>query len=260
MSVSMLSCGQFPEELAYKYLAHDVQSNAALQSFEDPILYKPIDPTSDTIIWLPLEDGGKKNANFLLFEGKFWRPYKAYTIIRILSQAYNQNPRRILEGGWYFKDPMTRRLIDASTELLLSSPFEQGVSKVKIHHKDYSERSLRTQFLIGDFSADGTTDKHAISFLSDSDVFTDAKFSFYRPVGLARSYLLEHPDYFKEGQFLESGKFHTEKWQFPNGSWFSFIYDSQKKKTGFIRMHTAQGVNEVIRYCDFPKYIPLGNL
>lgn len=56
----MLSCGQFPEELAYKYLAHDVQSNAALQSFEDPILYKPIDPTSDTIIWLPLEDGGKK--------------------------------------------------------------------------------------------------------------------------------------------------------------------------------------------------------
>lgn len=260
MSLTLLSCGQFSQELAYRNLVSGGHSYDALQNLEDPVLYMPLDPMSDTIIWLPLEDGVKENADFLSYEGKFWRPFKAYTIIRILSQAYKQNPRRILEGGWYFKDPLTRKLIDASTELLLSSPFQRGFSKVKIHHKDYSERSLRTQFLIGDFSEDGTTNNHAISFLSDSDVFTDAKFLSYRPVGLARSYFLEHHDYFKEGEYLENGSFQTEKWQFPNGSWFSFIYDAQKEKTGFIRIHTNQGVNEVIRYCDFPKYIPLGDL
>lgn len=258
--ILVIACGQPSGPKSLSRLAAGEAQNLGSSGFEDPVLYRSIDISKESLIWLPVPESTAANNSFLVYENRLWRPYKAYTIVRMIDQAFSRDPRRILEGGWYLKDPLTRLSIDSKSMLLLSSPFQKGFSKVKIHHKAFSQRSLRTRFFIGDFSEDGHTQGYAIAFLSDSDAFTEAKFSAYKPVGKARTYFLEHPDYFKEGEYSMDGKFKTSSWHFPNGSWFSFIYDDTQKKTGLIQIHTIDGVEKTIRYCDFPKYIPLGSL
>lgn len=241
----------------------DLLPSALVDEYIDPVSLSPIDFDRENIIWLRISpvDTPVRNSelvkSFLFFEGYFWRPYKAHTIISLLQARYQEKGDLLLEEEAVFNDPLTRNPVSLGDLVLLSfgKNSDLRLAEFRLGHPIGAAEG-QIDFFFGELSSDGSSTTEGIHFNAIADYFIVAKYENWIPDGVTKMYFLEFDNYYKQGKYLAAEKkMLTDSWYFPDGSHYKVLYDEQGVKTGQIEMHTRNGEKKTIRLCEFPSYV-----